>query len=132
MGIKKSSPIVYNYKLGKEQFMINEAIIRSECNSFTYTRGLEIFKAGYVDGLEIEEEQDFDFVTASVKGSGMNLYQVYAKYDLNNDDIDYVNCECPAYEIYSGICKHCVAVMLGYMHAKKDDGTYGAIISKKR
>ena len=55
-----------------------------------------------------------DKVSATVKGSGRNVYNTGFQYDTEADRVKEVYCDCPAFRSYSGICKHCVAVLLEY------------------
>ncbi len=45
---------------------------------------------------------------------GVKLYNIGFQYDTEADCIKKVYCDCPAFRSYSGICKHCVAVLLEY------------------
>ena len=55
-----------------------------------------------------------DKISAAVKGSGRNVYNTGFQYDTEADRIKEAYCDCPAFRSYSGICKHCVAVLLEY------------------
>ena len=91
-------------------------MIQRKTNTTTYSRGVEIYNSGRVGKFTVEQDEKIDYITAIVKGSGRNHYQVSAQYDTNDDLVDDISCECPAFEIYNGICKHCVAVLLEYMN----------------
>lgn len=104
--------------------MITRTDIKQETNSVTYSRGYRIWQEGGVYDLQVEEvdsaDQEADTrVTANVRGSGGNTYRV--KIALNDKDGEILSddCECPAHEKYWGLCKHCVAVALGYMDWRK-------------
>ena len=47
-------------------------------------------------------------------GSVRNVYNTGFQYDTEADRIKEAYCDCPAFRSYSGICKHCVAVLLEY------------------
>lgn len=95
--------------------MINRKIIREAATSASYTKGLELYKVGKVLEYTVQtEEEGYEFVDALVKGSGRNRYQVTLEYNLEEDWLEEVFCDCPAFYSYSGVCKHCVAVMLEY------------------
>ena len=64
--------------------------------------------------MNIKPEGAVDKISAAVKGSGRNVYNTGFQYDTEADRIKKVYCDCPAFRSYSGICKHCVAVLLEY------------------
>lgn len=94
----------------------------------TYQKGRDLYRAGKVLSFSIQEGEEqpsdgdaFDSVFAEVKGSGRNVYQV--EMELGTADQwetirDYY-CECPAYDAYPSLCKHCVAVLLEYISEKE-------------
>lgn len=95
--------------------MINRTYIRTLANSASYTKGMDLYRQDKVMGYSVEEGEDgCDYIEAVVKGSGRNRYQVSLQYDREEEQLEDVNCECPAFFSYSGICKHCVAVLLEY------------------
>lgn len=98
--------------------MIDREYLQYMTGERSYFRGLQIYNSGKILDYSIEETIDGDYVEARVMGSGRNVYQVNMRYDLEMDDVDYVECDCPAYYSYGGICKHCVAVILKYMDEK--------------
>ena len=55
-----------------------------------------------------------DKVSATVKGSRRNVYNTGFQYDAEADRLKEVYCDCLAFRSYSGICKHCVAVLMEY------------------
>lgn len=99
--------------------MLTKAIIRRSTNATTYSRGIDIYYSNDVNQFTVEEEENYDYINSNVKGSGRNKYEVNVTYDINEDSIEDVNCECPAFSTYSGICKHCVAVLLEYIDYKE-------------
>lgn len=82
----------------------------------TYQKGQQLFQQGDVWEFDVDEDGDFDDINAVVKGSGRNLYQVEVCLNTAEDEIESIDCECPAFSEYAGICKHCVAVLLEYVH----------------
>lgn len=99
--------------------MITRTEIRRLSNSASYKRGLDIYQsAAKMKEFSVEEENSKDFVKALVKGRGGNLYDVKMIYDKEKDIVDTIYCDCPAFYSYSGICKHCVAVLLEYVDFK--------------
>lgn len=95
--------------------MLNKSRIRNKANAGSYSKGTELYYANKVKEFSVEDGEIFDDIIAIVKGSGRNKYQVNISYDLEEDDIDDIYCECPAFQSYSGICKHCIAVLLEYI-----------------
>ncbi|NSK77788.1 SNF2 helicase associated domain-containing protein, partial [Blautia massiliensis (ex Durand et al. 2017)] len=95
--------------------MLKRTAIRALCNTTAYQRGLDIYRTGKrIQSLDIKSEGTVDKASATVKGSGRNVYNTDFQYDTEADHIKKVYCDCPAFRSYSGICKHCVAVLLEY------------------
>lgn len=95
--------------------MLKRTAIRALCNTTAYQRGLDIYRTGKrIQSLDIKSEGVVDKISAAVKGSGRNVYNTGFQYDTEADRIKKVYCDCPAFRSYSGICKHCVAVLLEY------------------
>ena len=95
--------------------MLKRAAIRALCNTTAYQRGLDIYRTGKrIQSLDIKSEGAVDKISAAVKGSGRNVYNTGFQYDTEADRIKEAYCDCPAFRSYSGICKHCVAVLLEY------------------
>lgn len=94
--------------------MITRTDIKELANSTSYTRGRNLYNAGKIIGFDVTHEYDTDSVHVLVKGSGRNKYDVEIDYDVVEDEIVNLSCECPAFYSYDGICKHCVAAMLMY------------------
>lgn len=102
--------------------MINEVLIELLSGKSRYKKGLDIYNDYRVSGLEVINEDGYIFITASVKMPEDNLYQVYGKISTRSGDIEYVNCECPAYEYSERACEHCVAVLIGYVRSRDGIG----------
>lgn len=95
--------------------MLKRTAIRALCNTTAYQRGLDIYRTGKrIQSLDIKPEGAVDKIAAAVKGSGRNVYNTGFQYDTEADRIKEAYCDCPAFRSYSGICKHCVAVLLEY------------------
>lgn len=94
--------------------MLNKSGIRDLAGSTIYGRGKRIYNENGVERFKIEESEHCDYIEAVVLGSGRNKYHVELAYDKENDCLDEVTCECPAFHSYFGICKHCTAVLLEY------------------
>lgn len=94
--------------------MIDKKDIK-RCTSDTfYYRGLELYNSNKVVEMKIEEDGVMEYISATVKGSGRNFYDV--KFDIEDrESINYFYCQCPAFSSYRGMCKHCVAVALEYV-----------------
>ncbi|HJC57841.1 MAG TPA: DEAD/DEAH box helicase [Candidatus Eisenbergiella intestinipullorum] len=112
--------------------MINRTDVRRECHHVTFSRGEELQQKGAVRRLnwEKKEEDGFDVVQmdATVCGSGEKLYEVKIKVDEDYREILEYECECPAFFSYSGMCKHCVAVLLTYLEERNDAKKMGGRI----
>lgn len=101
--------------------MISRGDIQRLSGSTSYSKGLDIYRSGYkIQKFDVEEKRDTDFIQALVKGSGRNSYTVQITYDKDMDRVKQIYCSCPAFYSYSGICKHCVAVLLEYAEYRAD------------
>ncbi|MFI3213570.1 MAG: SNF2 helicase associated domain-containing protein [Eubacteriales bacterium] len=102
--------------------MITIADIKDEANTKTYIRGMQLYKTENVLYLEYEDYKEDGYqqreIKASVQGSGYNQYQVSVIVDEEYHTIVESNCNCRAFSSYSGICKHCVAVLLTYINMR--------------
>lgn len=98
--------------------MISLADIKSECtNEHVYARGRALAQGGpdaIIDRRASFTESDPQYVslTASVISSHEDYYDV--EITLEGDLLDEAFCECPAFEKYAGICKHCAATLIAY------------------
>ena len=76
-----------------------------------YERGKQIYSTGWmIEKFSVGREDNLDLLEAAVEGSYGNSYFVSGVYDTETEEIVEIQCECPAYWEYDGICKHCVAV----------------------
>ena len=114
----------------KRGSMLNRTDVRRECHKITFNRGEELQQKGAVRRLnwEKKKEDGFDVVQmdATVRGSGENLYEVKIKVDEDYREILEYECECPAFYSYSGMCKHCVAVLLTYLEERSSAKKMGS------
>lgn len=95
--------------------MLTDGQIRLAAAGASYSRGREYYLDGAVRSLRfIAAENRF---TARVVG--WNFYSVFVEFDLQHNVQDY-GCDCPAFQKYSGACKHVVAVMLQIRSEWKD------------
>lgn len=113
--------------------MLNRTDVRRECHKITFSRGEELQQKGAVRRLawEKKKEDGFDVVQmdATVSGSGENLYEVKVKVDEDYREILEYECECPAFYSYSGLCKHCVAVLLDYLEKREETRKRGKTLA---
>ena len=100
--------------------MISRTEIRRLCNSSAYFKGMDLYHQGKIEEFSVCEQEEEDFIDAVVEGSGQNLYSVQITCRPGENKVAEAFCECPAYESYPGICKHCVAVLLSYLDEKKN------------
>ena len=115
---------------GERGSMLNRTDVRRECHRATFGKGEELQQKGAVRRLnwEKKKEDGFDVVQmdATVRGSGENLYEVKIKVDEDYREILEYECECPAFYSYSGMCKHCVAVLLTYLEERSSAKKMGS------
>lgn len=95
--------------------MFSRTEIKAMAGAGSYSRGIDIYATDRVMDFHVESDGDYDEITARVKGTGRGVfYDVSIIVDKTEEKIEDSNCECPAYAAYSGLCKHCVAVLLEY------------------
>ena len=92
--------------------MINDLEIRTAANDAAYQRGWKYYETGTVHNLKTDGNGHY---TAVVHGS--SKYEV--EVDLTTGDrVDDYNCDCPAFLLYDGACKHIVAVLKKQISSK--------------
>lgn len=94
---------------------MNRTYIKNQTYSSTYRKGNDLYYDDKVWDFQVQEEDNYDFIDAMVKGSGRNIYQVTMDINRETDEMESCECECPAFMEYPVICKHCVAVLLEYV-----------------
>ena len=104
--------------------MITKSYIKQMARTSAYTKGKNIYESGRVLDFDVEEEEELDHIEATVKGSGRNSYTVLGSYDVDEEQVVEIECECPAYAEYGGICKHCVATLLEYRDWQEENEKY--------
>ncbi len=106
--------------------MLNRTDIRRECHRVTFERGESLNQRGAVHGLEWHwaQEDGFDVVRirAQVEGDSGKIYEVNVGVDEEYREILDHTCTCPAWNNYSGLCKHCAAVLFAYLEERKKGG----------
>ena len=102
--------------------MIKKEQIARLAGPRSYSRGEQIYRQDKILHFSAAEDDyaEYDEIAAVVAGSGGSLYEVTMSVNLLDDEIEDIDCECPAFASYSGICKHCVAVLLKYMEDSSD------------
>ena len=101
----------------EEENLLSEIDIRSMASDAAYERGRSYYRNGRVKHLEKDGEYDY---YADVQGS--QQYHVYLGID-DNGDVEDFDCDCPAFEIYDGPCKHIVAAMFELMEKQNGVST---------
>ena len=98
--------------------------IRKWTRPVSYERGKRIYMEGRVLSCDVDAlENDIEAVTANVRGSGRNVYQSEIELNTRTFMIRDYYCECPAFDAYPSLCKHCVAALLKYQEIKRRRGT---------
>lgn len=94
--------------------MLKRTAIRALCNTTAYQRGLDIYRTGKrIQSLDIKPKGAVDKVSATVKGSGRNVYNTGFQYDTEADRVKKCTVTVRLSKLFR-ICKHCVAVLLEY------------------
>lgn len=106
--------------------MLTRQMIKKYAGSVSYGRGLDIYESEQVLSMEVEEDDGglYD-IHARVRGSGRKSYLVDMRYDPYDEELISVSCECPAFYSYSGICKHCVAVLIAFESSEYNKYCFG-------
>lgn len=107
--------------------MFTRNMLKREAGDIIYQRGQELYENGSVRKLRLENGDSCDVVRARVQGSGNLVYRVRLIYSWDTDYIEEYSCECAAYRNYDGMCKHCVAVALGYIDCCEDRTIAGVL-----
>ena len=97
--------------------MLTREKIRQNATEAAYGKGREIYSNSYkILRMDIDHDKNgCDRISAVVKGSHGEKYAVFGVYDHEEDALEEMNCQCPAWRKYPGLCKHCVAVLLKYL-----------------
>ena len=85
--------------------MIEDRMIREAAQAAAYKRGCQYYETGAVDSLFERGDNCFQ---AEVLGS--SCYEVEVELAPSGEPTSY-HCDCPAYMLYDGACKHIVAVL---------------------
>lgn len=106
--------------------MLTRQMIKKYAGSVSYGRGLDIYESGQVLSMEVEEDDGGLYeIHARVRGSGRKSYLVDMGYDPYEEELISVSCECPAFYSYSGICKHCAAVLIAFESSEYNNYYFG-------
>ena len=116
--------------------MLTTTKIKKLANSSTYQKGMQIrYSKKRILDFNVERKKQYgrrggadswDLVTARVRGSNGEVYDVEMEYSVFVDQVRTYSCECLAFENYTGMCKHCVAVALMYSDWQVKQKLYGA------
>ena len=102
--------------------------IKSQCFAKTYERGMALFEDGMCRDVQSKVHQKANaevweppetLITGQVQGSGTKWYCVSLTVDPDGYISEY-QCDCPAYDNYYGMCKHCVALALHFRNMQSN------------
>lgn len=105
--------------------MLQEENIKDIVSEQVWREGCRLYEKGNVQNMQIsdtsaEKNVQMDQVTASVVGSSGKIFQLTIKIDATDRKKIQYQCGCNfSKEKDAGICKHCVAALLRYLHVKK-------------
>lgn len=111
--------------------MFSRSEIKYLAGSGAYESGLNLYSMDKVIKFQVEQDEDYDDIIAVVQGSGTNFYEVTISMDVTDGIMEDVYCECPEFDEYGGICKHCVAVLLEYNDYLRRQNTIQEFAEKK-
>ena len=104
--------------------MLTVSEIRRLTYDNTYRKGRSYYQQGYVRKIDVRWHSESDGESAEVegeiRGSGRKVYLAEIHVSPEDEITDY-RCECPAYESYWGMCKHCVALGLAFQERQKKE-----------
>lgn len=119
----------------KGEDMLTTTKIKKLTNNSTYQKGMQIrYSKKRILDFQVERKKQYgrrggadswDLVTARVRGSNGEVYDVEMEYSVFVDQVRTYRCECLAFENYTGMCKHCVAVALMYSDWQVKQKLYG-------
>lgn len=99
--------------------MFSLSDIREEVHPSSFRRGKELLETGGVFDFSYEMYLSRDLpladVAAKVRGNDQEYYDVSATVDEEFGDVTEYRCNCEASYNYSGMCKHCVAMLMHYI-----------------
>ncbi|MEX5285040.1 SWIM zinc finger family protein [Selenomonas sputigena] len=87
--------------------MLKDSSIHASANNMAYRKGCRYFKDGRV--TEITRRPNTSIYVATVEGT--SDYEVRVRLDPAGENIEAYDCTCPAASLYSGACKHVVALL---------------------
>src|SRR5436853_6358045 len=90
---------------------LTESIVQTLATPESFGRGREYYEAGAIFNAVIQG----DSLLGECEGSSAPSYQV--RIELDNAGIRQAECTCP-YD-WGGFCKHIVALLLTYLHDRK-------------
>ncbi|MGN1413274.1 MAG: SNF2 helicase associated domain-containing protein [Anaerovoracaceae bacterium] len=115
--------------------MLTTTKIKKLANSSAYQKGMQIrYSKKRILDFQVERKTQYsrrrgigswDLVTARVRGSNGEVYDVELEYADAEDSFRSCSCDCLAFENYEGLCKHCVAVALMYADWQVKQKLYG-------
>lgn len=105
--------------------MIEDRMIREAAQAAAYKRGCLYYENGAVDTLFERGENSFQ---AEVIGS--STYEVEVELTPSGEPLSY-HCDCPANMLYSGACKHIVAVLKALQARQKRTSSRRSLASVK-
>ena len=90
-----------------EMPVLKDSSIHASANNMAYRKGCRYFKDGRV--TEITRRPNTSIYVATVEGT--SDYEVRVRLDPAGENIEAYDCTCPAASLYSGACKHVVALL---------------------
>ncbi|WP_315674525.1 SNF2 helicase associated domain-containing protein [Clostridium sp. 19966] len=100
---------------------IKEENLKEIVDDFTFRKGKQYYKEGYVEDLKIDEindknEKALSIFTRVISSNGFNSYDVNLQWNNTTNSIKGY-CSCPAYENMEDAvpCKHIIATLLKYI-----------------
>jgi uncharacterized Zn finger protein len=96
--------------------MFSVSDIREEAYPATFRKGKDLYETGAVLEMKYdiypENGSPMADISARVRGTYRDFYNVEAIVDEDYDDVTNMKCDCEAFYNYEGMCKHCVAALL--------------------
>ncbi|MDD4370317.1 MAG: SWIM zinc finger family protein [Anaerostipes sp.] len=100
--------------------MIDKTAIRALANQASYIDGKNLYQKGAVLGFSVDDTTEIHFIEATVLGEEGEEYEIFLQYDTTMKWMEDSHCGCEEYGTYSGLCKHCIAVLFAYEVDQKE------------
>lgn len=100
--------------------MISIQDIEREAYKPSIPKAYELFQNRSIGDLKVREEYPMVRISAQVDAIQRIPYRMSATVNEAINRIIEYKCDCPAYKEYSGLCKHCMAMLMTYITKRNE------------